>query len=116
MWQRGAMWQGAHMSLLRSLTDALVLSAYHGPHVTDVLRRVDYCRAVNEDVRPRIGDALLGASVFWPEANPSPEPSRLRRGLGSVARFLEQLERSGVRVLDESQRAAAPARSGQCSS
>ena len=79
-----------------------MLSAYHGPAVTDVLRRIDLCHAVNEDVRPRIGNLLFGASVVWPATNPAPAPSRLRRGLNSVAGFLEQLQRRGVRVVTDS--------------
>lgn len=92
---RGAMWQGCNMSLLKELTDAPVLSAYHGPAMRALLARVDL-RAVTTDLRPAIGEALAGGPVVYPATNPSPPPSSFRRGLSGLARFLDVLTRHGL--------------------
>ncbi len=95
---RGAMWQGTHLSVLRDLTDALFLSAYHGPAVSSVLAEVDLAAAVREDVRPQIGARLAGRAVKYPESNPGPAPSSFRRGISGVGHFLEVAARKGLRV------------------
>lgn len=93
---RGAMWQGGNMSLLKELTDALVLSAYHGPAMRDLLGRVDLRGAVTRDIRPAIGAALAGGEVVYPTTNPSPPPSKFRAGRSHVSAFVEVLARHGV--------------------
>ena len=98
LWYRGAMWQGAHMSMLRLLTGALVLSAYHGPAVREVVSRVDLRHAVRDDVRPRVADILYGSPVRFPEGNPGPPVSRHRRGLSHLGPFARELAGLGVRV------------------
>jgi hypothetical protein len=97
---RGAMWQGAHMSILRGLTDALVLSAYHGPAMCEVLSQVDLRTTVQEDVRPRIGARLRGGDVWYPEVNPGPEPSSMRRGRSDSGTFLGTARRAGLRIVE----------------
>lgn len=97
-YHRGAMWQGTHMSLLRDLTESTVLSAYHGPSVTSVLSEVDLASAVIEDVRDKVGATLAGGNVRYPGSNPGPPPSKFRRGLSGVSRFLEEASRMGLKV------------------
>lgn len=99
-WQRGAMWQGVYHSILRGVTDSLVLSAYHGPSMTRVLEQVSLTSCVARDVRPLIGERLFGAPVRYPERNPGPPPSSMRRQLSHPDRFLPLLEREGLRVLN----------------
>ena len=98
LWHRGAMWQGAHMSILRQLTDALVLSGYHGPAVRRVVARVDLHHAVRQDVRPLVGEILYGRPVQYPETNPCPPLSRQRRGASGLAPFVRELTAAGVAV------------------
>lgn len=87
-WERCAMWQGAHLSLIRAVADALVLSAYHGPEMTKVFSEVDLFSAVRRDVRPDVGCLLLGRPPFYPTENPGPDLSRFRVGLCHPKRFL----------------------------
>jgi hypothetical protein len=94
---RGAMWQGCNMALLRELTDALVLSAYHGPAMRALLARVDLRGAATTDIRPQIGEALAGGPVVYPDTNPGPPPSTLRNNCSHLAAFLEVLARHGIR-------------------
>lgn len=95
---RGAMWQGTHLSLLRDLTGALFLSAYHGVRVTELLAEVDLESVVTEDLRPAIGAELAGAPVHYPLSNPGPASSTWRAGASTVPRFLEVAHRIGLRV------------------
>lgn len=98
LWARSAMWQGAHVSLIRDLTDCVVLSGYHGPHMNEVFRDVDLDACVAEDVRPLVGRLLYGAPVRYPEANPSPPPSEFRADLCNPRKFLDALAELGVPV------------------
>jgi hypothetical protein len=95
---RGAMWQGVYMSLLRELTDAVVLSAYHGPAMRALMLRVDLRGAAPSDIRPAIGEALAGGPVAYPTQNPSPPASAFRHGVSHLGKFLEVLARHGVRA------------------
>jgi len=90
------MWQGAHMSMLRDLTGALVLSGYHGPAVQDVVSRVDWKNAVQKDIRPLIGHYLLGRSVQYPSSNPDPPLSKIRENLSDLELFLNILGSVGI--------------------
>lgn len=92
---RGAMWQGSCLSLMKGMTDALVLSAYHGPAMRALLARLDL-RAVVRDIRPQIGETLAGGPVVYPTANPSPAPSSFRRGHAGLDRFVAVLARHGL--------------------
>jgi hypothetical protein len=98
-WRRGAMWQGAHCSMLRQLTDALVVSIYHGPAMRAVREETDLRLAVPRDVRPLIGEYLYGTPPIYPSTNPGPEPSDIRRGMSGVAPFVEAAKRLGLRVI-----------------
>jgi hypothetical protein len=88
VWHRGAMWQGAHMSLLRSVCGALFLSAYHGRAMTRLFSEVDLRTAVPDDVRPLVGRMLHGAAVEYPDRNPGPPKSGIRSGLSGPEHFL----------------------------
>lgn len=98
LWSRVAMSLGSHMSLIRQLTNALVLSAYHGPAVRAVLSRVDLHRSVQEDVRPLVGRHLHGRPVVYPATNPGPPPSVHRRGASHLQPFLSALAAAGIPV------------------
>lgn len=98
LYHRGAMWQGTHLSLLRDITGALFLSAYHGPAMTAVLGQVDLAAAVTADIRPLVARALTGVDVRYPTANPGPPPSSIREGISGVEHFLEVARRTGLRV------------------
>jgi hypothetical protein len=98
LYNRGSMWQGAHMSLLRDLTGALVLSPYHGPTAADVLGEVDLAAAVTSDIRGALGERLAGGPVRYPATNPGPASSRFREGISGVDRLIEVAEAAGLRV------------------
>jgi hypothetical protein len=95
---RGGMWQGTHMSLLRDLTGALVLSSYHGPAVSDLLAEVDLSATHTEDLRPLLGERLAGAPVKYPATNPGPPVSSFRAGLSDVRRMMMSAQAAGLRV------------------
>jgi len=98
-WTRGAMWQGAHMSLLRQLTDALFVSIYHGPAMLQARELVDLRGAVPQDIRPLVGSHLRGGPVRYPAANPGPSLSAIRQGVSGVTRFLDAIRRLGIPVI-----------------
>lgn len=98
IWQRCAMWQGSHVSMIRAITGCLTLSAYHGREVNRVFAEVDLPRAVPHDIRPEVGRQLHGQAPAYPTQNPSPAISSFRRGACLPARFVELLQGCGVRV------------------
>lgn len=95
-WDRGAMWQGAHMSMQRQLTGALTLSPYHGSEMRRVVEQVDLDRAVSFDIRPLIGELLHGRPLKYPASNPCPPPSTMRRGYSHLQPFLDVLKLAGI--------------------
>jgi hypothetical protein len=97
-WARCAMFQGSHMSLLRELTDSLVLSAYHGPEVTRVLSQVDLAAVVHLDMRHLIALELFGRMPIYPTVNPAPPPSSFRAGMHNPERLFSLLENGGLPV------------------
>lgn len=99
LWRRGAMWQGAHMSIMREVTDSLVLSAYHGPAATRTLGQVDLWTAAARDIRPAMGLALHGQPVTYPADNPRPPLSKHRSGFHRPEHFLTLLRAGGVRIV-----------------
>jgi len=99
LWYRKAMWQGVHMSILRELTDSLVLSGYNGPAVQDVVSQVDWKSVVTEDLRPRVGEYLHGSPVFYPITNPAPPLSDIRKNISHLEPFLETLGVADIPVL-----------------
>jgi hypothetical protein len=98
LWTRGAMWQGAHHSIMRQLTGALALSAYHGPAMREVLESVDLFTAVPHDIRPQLGERLFGGPVAYPETNPGPPKSQFRKGHSHLKPFLKQLSSLGIPI------------------
>ena len=98
LWQKGAMWQGSHMGLIRQLTNTLILSAYHGPEVQRVFSKVDMKNAVVEDTRPLIGRLLLGRKVLYPSVNPGPCKSSIRKDMSSFKIFASELNSMGIKI------------------
>jgi hypothetical protein len=98
LWRRGAMWQGAHQSIIRQLTGSLALSAYHGPAMREVIQSVDLFTAVPRDVRPQLGARLFGAPVAYPETNPGPPKAQFRKGHSHLKPFLNQLSALGIPI------------------
>lgn len=96
LWRRAAVAQGAHLGFLRSICNALVLSAYHGPETTKVLYSMDLQKLTAADLRPAIGEALLGRPVRYPPTNPAPPPSVFRIGLRSRSRYVAALRNMGI--------------------
>lgn len=101
LWFQSAMSLGSHMSLLRQLTGALFLSAYHGPATRAVIADVDLYRAVRDDVRPMVGEILHGKPVIYPETNPGPPPSEQRADSSHLQPFLEALAAADVELEPE---------------
>jgi len=93
---RGAMWQGVHGSLLRTLVQRPFLSGYHGPAVERLLGRVDLARAVGDDMRPLVGERLFGRPVQYPEENPGPPARESRLGRSSVGDFAAAVRELGL--------------------
>jgi len=98
LWYRGAMWQGAHVSIIRQLTDVLTVSGYHGPAMQKVLSQVDLHAAVQTDIRPLVGRYLRGSPVLYPSTNPTPPLNELRKGMSHVEPFLKALSSFGIPV------------------
>ena len=91
--------QGAHMSFLRALTDSLVLSAYHGKNVRSVIAKADFGAVLQKDVRPKIGEILLGREVIYPKENPSPKISSFREGLHKSKRLIKLLQNTNIEII-----------------
>ena len=98
IWQKGAMWQGSHMGFIRQLTDTLTLSAYHGAEVQSVVAQVDMKYAVNEDIRPLIGETLYGRKVIYPSRNPGPPKSSHRKGSSHFQPFADAINSIGIPI------------------
>ena len=98
LWLRGAVAQGGHVGFLRSVCDALFLSAYHGPKATEAMFSVDLPKITGADLREKMGEILFGGPVRYPEQNPAPGPSHGRENLRTAARLRQALERFGVRT------------------
>jgi hypothetical protein len=95
-WDRCALLQGCHMAFIRALTDALALSAYHGPRMIQVWSEADLGSVAQEDMRGRVGKLLADRDVVYPRENPAPGPSMFRAGLSSPDRFLELLRKDDL--------------------
>lgn len=103
VWEVCSSLQGGHMSFLRGLMDMLVLSAYHGPNMSSLIKKADLGALCQNDIRPKIGKILLGRDVFYPESNPTPKMSDFRTGLHLPDNFCALLEQAGIEVIRESQ-------------
>ncbi len=104
LWERAAVLQGSHMGFLRSISDCLVLSGYHGPKTMGVWTSFDLKSIGNGDLRPGIGQCLFGKQVWYPAANPAPPPSRFRAGFRSRRGLLEAFAWYGISVSESSRR------------
>lgn len=97
-WYRGAVAQGSHVGFLRSICDALFLSAYHGPAVSDVMFAADLPKVTGRDLRVDMGEIICGKNVIYPAENPAPGPSVGRENTRSLAVFCEAVKSFGVEV------------------
>lgn len=86
------------MSIMREVTDCLVLSAYHGPAATRILGQVDLWTAAARDIRPAMGLALHGQPIAYPADNPRPPLSEHRSGFHRPEHFLALLRAGGIRI------------------
>jgi hypothetical protein len=100
LWRRGAMFQGAHMGVIRAITGCPVYSAYHGSGVSEVWRGVHFVEAVQSDIRGQIGAHLHGGPVWYPDSNPAPPPSPFRRGLCRPQEFFSRLKDEGIEIFE----------------
>ncbi len=98
VWVRGAMWQGVVLALMREVTGALALSAYHGPSTRQIWATLDIAKCVQADIRPLVGNSLKGAAVTYPETNPSPPCSASRKGISGVEQCVASLRQLGVEI------------------
>ena len=98
LWERAAVAQGGHLGYLRSICDALFLSAYHGPEASAVIRRMDLYRLSRSDLRRLIGERLLGRKVIYPTINPSPPASEFRRQRRSVETYKSLANQFGINI------------------
>ena len=98
-WSRGAVGQGAHLGFLRSITDCLFVSAYHGPNASKVWLSADFPALTTYDLRPELGRILAGRPVVYPESNPAPASSEFRKGLRNLDRLEAALCAFDVRVI-----------------
>jgi hypothetical protein len=96
LWARGAVGQGAHMGMLRSVTDCLVLSAYHGPLTAGVMLRGDYHALTGADLRLEIGRVLAGRDVLYPMSNPAPSSAMERHQLRGLDTLIATYRSLGV--------------------
>jgi hypothetical protein len=97
IWRRVGVAQGGHLGFLRSICDALFLSAYHGPRTTAVLHAMNLPALTRDgDLRPEIGRRLLGRDVIYPATNPAPPSSPFRQNLRGVETFTAALSRLGI--------------------
>ena len=99
VWEVCCSLQGGHMSFLRGLLDMLVLSAYHGPNVREVISKADLGIVAQRDIRPKIGNLLLGREVKYPSENPYPKVSEFREGLHEPERLANMLQEAGIDVI-----------------
>lgn len=98
IWERGAVLQGAHMGALRSITDCLFVSGYHGPRTSQTWLAADLPMLTRTDMRPAIGHLLAGRPVLYPAQNPAPPLSTFHRDLRSVAALVKASEDFGIPV------------------
>ena len=96
IWKRGAVGQGAHLGFLRSITDCLCQSAYHGPRCAAVWLDADLRVLAKRDLRHKIGEELHGGAVWYPSTNPSPPNSELRRNRRDLERFKQALSQLSI--------------------
>lgn len=71
---RGASWQGNAHQVHKNFTGFACLSPYHSKEIWDnVFFRYDYeSLSAGSDLRGKVGEALAGRTIIWPDSNPSP--------------------------------------------
>ena len=97
-WNKGAVNQGAHMAFMRALADCLVVSAYHGKNVTEVISKVNLPSAVQTDIRNKLGNIIHGREVIYPLSNPSPGLSDMRTGAHEPDKFIKILSENSIEI------------------
>ncbi len=97
-WNKGSISQGVHMAFMRSLADCLVVSAYHGKNVTEVLSKVNLPSAVQTDIRGKLGNIIHGREVIYPLSNPSPGLSDMRKGAHEPDKFIKLLRKNDIEI------------------
>jgi hypothetical protein len=98
LWYESAHWQGVHMSFLYEYLNCPVLSMYHNDNVMNVICQTDYFKVVTTDLRPTIGDKIFGRKVIYPEKNPSPPVSRIRKDISGSKIFLDLIQHNNISV------------------
>lgn len=90
---RAASWQANFYQTTTNFVGVPVLSAYHSSGIwDDVYRHYDPAMmSRGMDIRPRIGDVLYADDVWWPEANPGPDPYEYNIGVDPVELFVSGL-------------------------
>ncbi len=99
IWEVCSSLQGGHMCFLRSLTDMLVLSGYHGPNMRALISTVDLGEVCQDDLRPAVGKLLAGRDVYYPDNNPWPKTSSFREGLHKPENFINLLRAADVEII-----------------
>ena len=97
-WNKSATMQGSHLGFLRSMTNCLVLSSYHGKYVRNVISKADLSRVANTDIRHLLGEKIAGRKVVYPVTNPGPKPSSFREGLSSVDEFMREIKNENIKL------------------
>jgi hypothetical protein len=101
-WERGASLQGSHCGFIRSIADCLTISAYHGPAMIKVLEQANLASVAQNDMRHLVGRNLVGRDVIYPQVNPAPPGSEIRRGLSRFKRFMDLIKQTGIEIRMES--------------
>jgi hypothetical protein len=99
LWYESAHWQGVHMSFLHEYLEVPVLSMYHNANVMRVITHTDFEKVVTSDLRKQIGETLINRSLFYPDTNPSPPNSIVRKGLSGTNYYLEMVRKINIRVI-----------------
>lgn len=98
LWYESAHWQGVHMSFLYEYLGCPVLSMYHNDNVMNIICQTDYFKVVTTDLRPPIGDKIFGRKVIYPEKNPSPPVSRMRKDISGSKIFLDLIQINKISI------------------
>jgi hypothetical protein len=98
LWYESAHWQGVHMSFLYEYLGCPVLSIYHNDDVMKIISQTDYVKVVTTDLRPTIGDMIFGRKVIYPEKNPSPPVSRIRKDISGSKIFLDLIQVNKISI------------------
>ncbi len=98
-WNKSATMQGSHLGFLRSLTNCLVLSSYHGKNVQNVISNADLSKVANTDIRHLLGNKLARRVVIYPNSNPGPKPSVFREGISGLDEFMAQIVKQEISIV-----------------